>query len=361
MKDTILRDAENGDPYACLGVAYYYQTGKGFDQDYETAIEWYERAAVGGCPRAHWELARIYRDGIMAPSNISHYLRHLTAAADLGNAMAQMTLANEYWTGKNLDQSDMMAFNWFRRAAENGEARAKFMVGYFYSKGIGVEMSQADAELWYSATGFLGDADMFMNIGLSFEYGTEGLERDEIEAARWYKFGVDMGHEKCMICWRSLSETLQGNGRDTYEVRMHKLNNSATDKEINIRNSALYIADECFEMGDTEKAFAAYEQAAGLGSPTAMFTIAMFYHNGICVKRNDKKALELLVRAASAGSDDAQFYLGRMYDTGRIPKDENEAIKYYAKAAGNGFLPALYYLGQYIDHPEVYVRRTKSR
>ena len=61
--DKILRDAQSGDPYACLGVAYYYHTGKDLDQDNELAVRWYRRAATLGCPRAHWEMAMIYRDG----------------------------------------------------------------------------------------------------------------------------------------------------------------------------------------------------------------------------------------------------------------------------------------------------------
>ena len=92
-----------------------------------------------------------------------------------------------------------------------------------------------------------------------------------------------------------------------------------------------------------------------------MFNVAMMHHWGIHVKRNDMRAYELLVRAASAGSEDAQFYLARMYDDGKLPKDENEAIRYYVKAAVNGFLPALYYLSKYFDHPEVYVRRSRTR
>ena len=63
MKDPIFRAADSGDPYACLGVAYYYHEGKEVDFDIDAAITWYERAAARGCPRAHWELAKLFIEG----------------------------------------------------------------------------------------------------------------------------------------------------------------------------------------------------------------------------------------------------------------------------------------------------------
>lgn len=361
MKDRIYRDAQAGDPYACLGMAYYCHTGKELDQDIPAAIRWYERAAEGKCPRAHWELAKIYRDGELVIRNLGQYISHLTDAADLGNAEAQMALGWEYYDGVILNKDDAVAFEWFRKAADQGMPKAKFQVGYMYAHGIGVPKSKAEAEMWYSSTGITGDAELFMRIGLDFEYGINGIVHNEVEAGRWYKFGADMGHDKCILCWRSLMSGLSGETKDTLDVRMYKLSTTATQKETDVRDSALAIAEECFEAGDIPKAFSYYERAAGLGSPLAMFSIAMMYHQGFYVKRNDGKAMEILNRAATAGSEDAQFFLARLYEGGILPKDENEAIRLYAQAAANGFLAAFYYLGRYVERPEQYVRRSNAR
>ena len=74
MREPIFRAAELGDPYACLGVAYYYQEGIGVDQNIDSAVSWYERAASGGCPRAHWELAKLYLNGDLIPQDIAKYM-----------------------------------------------------------------------------------------------------------------------------------------------------------------------------------------------------------------------------------------------------------------------------------------------
>ena len=55
MSPNLRQDAAHGDPYACLALAYFYQTGKEMAQDINQSLEWYERAAKLGCARAHWE------------------------------------------------------------------------------------------------------------------------------------------------------------------------------------------------------------------------------------------------------------------------------------------------------------------
>lgn len=361
MKDNLRRDANAGDPYACLAVAYFHQTGKELMQDMPLAIKWYERAAAASCPRAHWELAKMYYEGEYVMRNIAHYLDHLQNAAELGNAEAQATLGSEYNSGYIMPKDHELAFRWYESAAKQGVSRAKFEVGYMLAHGNGVEQSLSDAEAWFASVALTGDGDLFLKIGMSYEYGLNMIDPDPIEAARWYKYGVDMGHEKCTICWNSIMSALDGADRDTYEVRLHKLLTCNAQKEIDARANDLAYADEFFESGDESGALCYYQRAADMGSPEAMFAIAMMHHQGIAVKRDDSKALHLLARAANAGSEDAQFYLARSYENGAIAKDEDRIIKLYSDAAYNGFLAAFYYLGQYIEHPEVYVRRTHGR
>lgn len=359
--DRLIRDANASNPYACLALGYYYHTGKEFDFDIATAVKWYEKAAAGGCARAHWELAKLYRDGDLVLRNLPHYIEHLKESATLGNVDAQLSLANEYREGLLLEQDNKMSMEWYRKAAENGNNMAKFMVGYFYAHGIGAPRSKVEAEVWYSSVSVSGDGDLFLEIGMNYEYGMNGIAHNEVEAGRWYMYGSDMGHEKCTLCWASVLNGLDGGQKETYDERMGRLLTTKTQKETTMRDDALAMADEFFEAGDEKRAFTYYERAAGLGSHEAMFIIAMLYHQGIYVKRDDRKAFDILKRAASAGSPDAQFFLGRMYDGNGMPKDESQAIEYYTQAAANGFLAAYYYLGRYMDRPEVHVRRMVRR
>ena len=360
MKDPIFRAADSGDPYACLGVAYYYHEGKEVDFDIDAAITWYERAAARGCPRAHWELAKLFIEGKEVPPNQGMYLDHLVSASDMGNVDAQYALACEYRWGRILQKDDQKAFECFKRAAEMGHVRSKFMVGYMIQHGIVDEGTRGDAEMWFASVGVSGDADTFLDIGLDYEYGLNGVEPSLLEAIRWYQYGADMGHQKCMICYSSAVSALAGKGQEEYGERMKKLRNTDVQRETDMRERLLHMADEFLSEGDEKAAYEHYMESAKLGDADGMFAVAMMYHQGIYVRRNDRKAVEVLMRAASAGSCDAQFFLGRLYDSDEYPRDETQAIKYYAQAAANGFLAAFYYLERFVDHPEVYVRRVRG-
>ena len=357
VREPIFRAADLGDPYACLGVAYYYHQGKGVGPDIGSAVMWYERAASGGCPRAHWELAKLYLDGDDIPCDPERYLSHLRSASEMGNADAQYAIACECRSGKMIARDDSAALSWFRSAAVRGHVRAKFMVGYLLQSGAGAEASPDEAEMWFSSAAVSGDADTFLDIGLDYEYGLNSIERNLGEALHWYQYGADIGHEKCIMC---LSRAVSGDP-DTYERRLEVMQGTEVQKEADLMLSYMYRADDALASGDEEEAFRLYSSAADLGDAEAMFAVAMMYHQGMGVKRSDRKALDLLTRASAAGSCDAQFTLGRVYDSDRFPRDETLAVKYYAQAAANGFLAAFYYLGRYVDHPEVYVRRVRGR
>ncbi|MDR1955155.1 MAG: sel1 repeat family protein [Candidatus Methanoplasma sp.] len=358
-KKKIFQDAEGGNPYARLGLAYMYHHGKNIDPDPEQAIKWYVRSSELGCSRAKWELAKIFRDGTIVKKDHEMFILYLRSAADSGVPEAKVELGFTYLQGAHIERDEVLAFKWMHSAAGQGNPMAQFMTGYMYGRGIGVFQDISEQELWYAKTGLKGNGELFYWIGRNFEYGLFNVGIDLFEAGRWYKMGADMGHEKCTICWQSVLSTLGGRRHDSLEERETKLMESDVEKEKFEREEALAAADHFLETGDEESAFINYTIAAELGNPVAMFALAMMYHAGVYVKRDDKIALELMKKASVAGSEDAQFAVGTMYEEGRgLKKELDEAIKYYTMAAANGYLAAYYRLSLYMDHPEIHVRNS---
>ena len=355
----IFHDAESGDPYACLGLAYMYHFGKNLDPDPELALIWYTRSSDAGCSRAKWELAKIFRDGTLTDKDDERFLTYLSMAAEAGVPEAKMELGMHNLMGIIIPQNIRMAFEWIYSAAEQGLPMAQFMTGYMFGNGIGIVRNLAEQEMWYSKLGVSGDADLFYWIGKNFEYGLFNVGTDLFEAGRWYKFGADMGHEKCNLCWNAVLQTLAGEEKDTLQDREFKLSQTDVETEKATRDQALALADNYLETEYYEEAFRYYQNAAELGHPTAMFTLALMYHSGVYVRRSDRIALDLLSKASVAGSEDAQFTLGTLYEEGRgVKRDESEAVRYFTMAAANGYLAAFYYLTKYMNHPEVHVRNS---
>ena len=70
-------------------------------------------------------------------------------AAQQGNAKAQYNLGVMYEQGQGVRQNYREAVNWFRRAAEQGLAPAQFSLGVMYDQGRGVRKNKAVAKEWF--------------------------------------------------------------------------------------------------------------------------------------------------------------------------------------------------------------------
>ena len=95
----------------------------------------------------------------------SQDLDSLRAAAEQGDAEAQIQLADEYFTsgaeGFNPAVSWREASRWYRRAAQQGHGKAQFSLGRMYEQGQGVPQDHVQAHKWLSlASAQASDEDL---------------------------------------------------------------------------------------------------------------------------------------------------------------------------------------------------------
>ena len=67
-------------------------------------------------------------------------------------------------------------FSWYRKAAENGSIEGIIRCAVMYEKGIGTEMSRADAAYWYGAGAKRGNLECQMKSGNIYYFG-KGMTR----------------------------------------------------------------------------------------------------------------------------------------------------------------------------------------
>ena len=80
----------------------------------------------------------------------------------------------------------------------------------------------------------------------------------------------------------------------------------------------------------------------------AMRNLAMYYGRGeLGLQVDQTKCIELLRQSADLGCPSAQCNLGNLHSTGKmgLEQNENEAVKYWEKAAGGGHILARRLLG----------------
>lgn len=71
------------------------------------------------------------------------------------------------------------------------------------------------------------------------------------------------------------------------------------------------------------------------------------YENGDGVEKNLEEAIKWYTKAADQGYAKAQYYLGKAYDEGKgVAKNDSEAMNWYLKAIKNNSPEAAYYYGE---------------
>lgn len=140
------RAAEAGDAEAQVNLGYMMFHGDGTPRDRQGGLGWYERAAAQGNPAAQFNAARVYWDGDGVPRDAAKALPLFRAAAQAGLAEAQFSLGVALLSPPKPDAAQ--AFNWFSRAARQGEAPAYAKLAALYLLGQGVAKDPVAAQTW---------------------------------------------------------------------------------------------------------------------------------------------------------------------------------------------------------------------
>ena len=233
----------------------------------------------------------------------------LRQAAEQGDPKAQFGLGFAYATGEGVPENDREAVKWYRMAAEQGNAFAQGNLGFAYTTGMGVPQDDREAVKWYRMAAEQGNAFAQGNLGFAYTTGM-GVPQDDREAVKWYRMAAEQGEANAQFNLGNAYDTGMGVPQD--------------DRE----------------------AVKWYRMAAEQGEANAQFNLGNAYTNGTGVPQDDREAMKWYRMAAEQGVASAQYNLGFMYDNGRgVPQDYREAVKWYRMAAEQGDANAQYNLG----------------
>ncbi len=112
-------------------------------------------------------------------------IRELRPLAEQGNAKAQFVLGHMYRYGLGVTQDYAEAVKWYRKAAEQGDGHAQFNLGVMYNEGRGVTQDFAEAVKWYRKLAEQGHAEAQNKLGIMYQNG-KGVPQDYVQAHLWY-------------------------------------------------------------------------------------------------------------------------------------------------------------------------------
>jgi TPR repeat protein len=113
--------AAKGNPDAMFNLGQAYRLGRGVPIDLAAAQGWYDRAAHGGHVDAQTQLGML----LFQTGNRAAGLRWLKAAADKGEARAQLLYGPALFNGDGIERDPPAAYRYVSKSAAQGLAPAK--------------------------------------------------------------------------------------------------------------------------------------------------------------------------------------------------------------------------------------------
>lgn len=228
------------------------------------------------------------------------------------------------------------AYNVFQEAADMGNAKAMYYLGYMTEKGEAVAANNEDAFIWYRKSAELDYPEALVNAGLFYERGM-GVQADPGMAFTFYERAAMLGNGYGMnnlgVCYRDSI----GVSKD-YDKAFYWIEKAATGG----LTLAVVNLGYLYEMGygvqqNYTKAHDLYLQAANTDDAIAMRLLAQLYREGLGVSKSPSRAFEWYRKAADKGDGQSMSWVGYMLEEGiGTVKNKVEAVQWYYKAANAG-------------------------
>ncbi len=178
--------AHEGDAEAMIKLASYFSTGNGIAKDEKTARMWALKAADAGLATAQYLAGALLWLGQGGPKDRKTAVSYYEKAAEQDFLMALETLGGLYATGLVVTQDYAKAFHYYERASNLGSGEAAYSLGYYYSKGEGVETNDhTKAFAYFKLADERGVLPGSYALGNAYENGL-GVEADQEKALAAY-------------------------------------------------------------------------------------------------------------------------------------------------------------------------------
>lgn len=340
-------DIKKGYSSSIYALARSYEQGIGTEKSLENAIYYYKFAAENGFTLGYYSAGCCYKE-MGGEENAKKAVAYFKMAALGNNPLALVKLAELSEEVKDYK----IAFEYYKKAADQGYLTAQRELGLFYENGRGVTKSIEEAFKYYRLAADQGDPIAQYCIGNLYQWG-KGVEQSKEESLKYYRVSADQEYGPALIELAHYygSEELK-DYKKSFEY--YKIASDHGYPEAQRELGHYYENGRGVEKSDEEAlkyyrlAVEYYKKAADQGYAEAQCKLGLFYENGWGVEKSVEVAFEYYRLAADQGDSIAQFFIGNLYELGKsIHQSREESLKYYKLAADQEFGPALIRLADY--------------
>ena len=259
-------------PHACHALASLKWQGLGVPRDPPGARQLWQAAADAGNAAAELALAVIHLEGDGVKADAAKGMALLRSAVAKGHVPALARLGQELETGLRTPADVAQAVSLLTRASDAGNPHGTYRLAWMHRIGKGVkhDMARCMALLAQAADGEYAQAQYEMAMHCSTG---DGVPQDAERAVYWLERAVQRDHGEAMILLAGKYERGRGVPQDA------------------------------------AKAVALYRQAADKKIPAAFYHLGVMTADGRGLQRDLSEAMRLMSQAARDGVGDAKEQL----------------------------------------------------
>ena len=260
---------------AAVNLGFMYEMGQGVPADDNAALKYYQIAANAKFPQGLNNLATFYRYGRAMPKDMDKAIKLYLQAFELGNDFAAANLGDIYYYGES-DAADYdKACKYYEQAVKLGNDDALYDSAYCYLRGEGRDQDIPRALQMLTQSAELEDEDALAELGQLY-YDGELVEQDLVKAFHFLQSAYALKSAEAAFTLGQMYEQGEGVGKDLVK-------------------STLY-----------------YEKSAEWDYGLGMLATAKAYMQGIGTRKNTEKAKSWLLKAVSAGVQEAEVILDEL-------------------------------------------------
>lgn len=372
--------ADLGSARAMSMLVTFYRRGTGLPKDPKLARYWAIKAAETGDGYYQYTAAFSLMSGEGGAVDLAGARNYFLKGAELGHAGSMYELGVLAYDGKGTAQSDAEAFSWWTKATGKGDTGSKYRLAGLYRDGRGVAqdlakarqlleeliqagypvskgsleklnqaslagapaasttaaaaqkfgaMTSADLE----AAAMNGDANAMFELAWRYETG-DGVRQSLEKALGWFTKAADAGHPEAGKSAAEINVMIDGAA-----ARKAAKEPSAASREIDgaaAKPGAVVVTPSAVPAKATPQG-----KADELLANARMFA-------GMGLREDAEKRFRDAAIHAETGSPPTRHVLATMVYTGTfgVPKDPARGLALLQSSADDGYVPALFDLGQ---------------
>lgn len=371
------RAAQQGNALAIGNMALCYQTGNGTEADSVRAVQLYDRSLRTGNPQlfrsfenqaangnlfAATYLAHCYKDGIGTRKNADKYIEYLTIAADKGSVSSRTELGLAYYNRHDYTQ----AFNNFSMAAHRGDVNATYFTGLLLLEGKGVGQNLNEGVTYLMRAERRGQTRAAYRLGQCYLTG-QGVQANPEQAVMYFRLAA--GRNLPVAQWALAECYMKGIGVPVnYELATYYFSRTLTSRGYNTKFSK-YAADsiagtpydlylkgyKAYTQNDFRLAKDRFKELARVQRTEGDLWEGILLLTPANSESNLGKGIKAVKKCAPTSAF-AKFVLAKCYESGHgVERDNAQALALYTESAEMGFGPAqcalgdMYFEGRGVD------------